>query len=202
MILAFRGKGLSPRVRGNPGAANPRLSRVRSIPACAGEPIPAFGTACQALVYPRVCGGTLFLQVASLPQIGLSPRVRGNLGLRGQAARRERSIPACAGEPRCPCYSQRRPQVYPRVCGGTPSCHQYALRHRGLSPRVRGNPEMTNEAAKHPGSIPACAGEPAGEASLSHRHQVYPRVCGGTGAQTLPAVPMRGLSPRVRGNRE
>ena len=51
-------QGLSPRVRGNRSWRLNVGQRLRSIPACAGEPIqiqlPGRGTG----VYPRVCGGT------------------------------------------------------------------------------------------------------------------------------------------------
>ena len=48
--------GLSPRVRGNRmcwGAAHPDF---RSIPACAGEPMPPLASVVKYTVYPRVCG--------------------------------------------------------------------------------------------------------------------------------------------------
>ena len=50
--------GLSPRVRGNPNDYLPQSVKVRSIPACAGEPAPASYWRECGKVYPRVCGGT------------------------------------------------------------------------------------------------------------------------------------------------
>ena len=50
------------------------------------------------------------------------------------------------------------------------------------------------------GSIPACAGEPLGQAGGGKRLEVYPRVCGGTAILGLEIVAREGLSPRVRGN--
>ena len=78
--------GLSPRVRGNLDYSTERITVTRSIPACAGEPLPTF---CQPLtyqVYPRVCGGTRAYAVIGQGLIGLSPRVRGNHGLSDQTA--------------------------------------------------------------------------------------------------------------------
>ena len=92
--------GLSPRVRGNPATSLSPLVSGGSIPACAGEPWGDSSILRDAMVYPRVCGGTA-PGVPSVPSMpGLSPRVRGNqIRLRlhpiGQG-----SIPACAGEPR------------------------------------------------------------------------------------------------------
>ncbi len=73
--------GLSPRVRGNLQAVGHVRALGGSIPACAGEPRRGSGLRAVAGVYPRVCGGTC-LHRSSPPRIsGLSPRVRGNLGM-------------------------------------------------------------------------------------------------------------------------
>ena len=53
-----------------------------------------------------------------------------------------------------------------------------------------------------PGSIPACAGEPLRGHRDCPGQRVYPRVCGGTSEFRLRSGYRRGLSPRVRGNRE
>ena len=193
--------GLSPRVRGNPSEVDLEGERVGSIPACAGEPLRAFIRRPPSRVYPRVCGGTARPALHRESPGGLSPRVRGNLRNPGVPEHPAGSIPACAGEPgssagsRCPCW------VYPRVCGGTAPPTGPPPRSRGLSPRVRGN---LNEQHPHPdglGSIPACAGEPRAHFLTLVTGRVYPRVCGGTSATFTNPKPLRGLSPRVRGNR-
>ena len=70
--------GLSPRVRGNPPRPLTRDCRMRSIPACTGEPLQLHRMPVEVWVYPRVYGGTR----RAVPDIqiepGLSPRVRGN----------------------------------------------------------------------------------------------------------------------------
>ena len=166
--------GLSPRVRGNlPGGG-------RSIPACAGEPYGASSDLRVRRVYPRVCGGTARPGSATRWRRGLSPRVRGNLRPVISSARPEGSIPACAGEPRG--IRRRRPprRVYPRVCGGTAAVRSARRRRPGLSPRVRGNQFCPPRRRMMSGSIPACAGEPAGRTDNPAGRTVYPRVCGGT----------------------
>ena len=70
----------------------------------------------------------------------------------------------------------------------------------GLSPRVRGNQPGIGCAAGGPGSIPACAGEPAEKLCYASLHEVYPRVCGGTRSGLKCSPLNHGLSPRVRGN--
>ena len=152
--------GLSPRVRGNldDAAGSPR--RLRSIPACAGEP--AAGTCLPAgwPVYPRVCGGTGPSFSPPPASCGLSPRVRGNPVPEEVQDRLSRSIPACAGESTTACSVRSSPRVYPRVCGGTIPTASANIFSHGLSPRVRGNRTHCGPAVGDPGSIPACAGEP------------------------------------------
>ena len=70
--------GLSPRVRGNPGPAVSQRVVVRSIPACAGEPLVRCSPWASCSVYPRVCGGTRTASTSTSSTCGLSPRVRGN----------------------------------------------------------------------------------------------------------------------------
>ena len=98
-VRVQRVHGLSPRVRGNQGTSPASCVRIRSIPACAGEPIGDRRQCIFVTVYPRVCGGTT-AQPPPLPAAGsLSPRVRGNHAARLRALCGLGSIPACAGEP-------------------------------------------------------------------------------------------------------
>ena len=113
---------------------------------------------------------------------GLSPRVRGN--------RQDDGALAVVGSVR----------VYPRVCGGTRSAAVREAAARGLSPRVRGNQRIRVAAMPHPGSIPACAGEPFLQDASIDAREIYPRVCGGTMPPGVSRSADRGLSPRVRGN--
>ena len=174
--------GLSPRVRGNQGRSRPCAHRQGSIPACAGEPSIGAPSHRARGVYPRVCGGTRLLMLPSLARYGLSPRVRGNLGLLRRQVVSEGSIPACAGEPKKSASVARAFWVYPRVCGGTSIVRSAVTRSPGLSPRVRGNPWMSTRRSSLGRSIPACAGEPPIRSSSISLAMVYPRVCGGTPA--------------------
>ena len=70
--------GLSPRVRGNPEGVAEATRGMRSIPACAGEPLRNWLGVGEIEVYPRVCGGTSLPQTIMRSRQGLSPRVRGN----------------------------------------------------------------------------------------------------------------------------
>ena len=151
-------------------------------------------------VYPRVCGGTIVGIDSPRAVGGLSPRVRGNRGGSRIVVGRERSIPACAGEPprtQLQCWPKR---VYPRVCGGTACLKLNIQTLSGLSPRVRGNHPRRPPLRPAARSIPACAGEPDDRNDGDDGREVYPRVCGGTVSWQGPGNGNVGLSPRVRGN--
>ena len=151
----------------------------RSIPACAGEPDDRPFASGPPRVYPRVCGGTVPVSPNHLRNHGVYPRVCGGT-TRRYLRLTERSIPACAGEPKRLSDHRRYtlPGLSPRVRGNRNGCRQSRL-----SPRVRGNLIQS-----HGQSIPACAGEPLHE---EYREAESPRVRG------------NGLSPpRVRGNRQ
>ena len=98
---------------------NPAGYRWGSIPACAGEPVNGTQPTAARGVYPRVCGGTIRVIVASGPLRGLSPRVRGNPLTMLVGRDKQGSIPACAGEPPKTPRARCSNRVYPRVCGGT-----------------------------------------------------------------------------------
>ncbi len=152
--------GLSPRVRGSLFSVYQPEPRLRSIPACAGEPTRPLPSTRKCQVYPRVCGGASTTWTVPHDQPGLSPRVRGSH--RGFWRHRDArgSIPACAGEPRFLTEQSARERVYPRVCGGADGGACVGETVRGLSPRVRGSPASSEPAISRRGSIPACAGEP------------------------------------------
>ena len=148
-----------------------------------------------------MCGGTWPTWTVSGPSSGLSPRVRGNPQRGRPHHATGGSIPACAGEPTSSAASTIHSGVYPRVCGGTSSAVTIPCAATGLSPRVRGNHPRTAHDRAHPGSIPACAGEPSSAVAAASRSSVYPRVCGGTLVTGGYSDAGWGLSPRVRGNR-
>ena len=172
--------GLSPRVRGNQVLHFIDVAAGRSIPACAGEPLPMTTRSRRRRVYPRVCGGTQAHESETQKSDGLSPRVRGNHISLTSKEKPPRSIPACAGEPRRVGPRRRARPVYPRVCGGTSHDLGQQSAPKGLSPRVRGNLGPSTHAWWAGGSIPACAGEPCAGCGSRCRCRVYPRVCGGT----------------------
>ncbi len=192
--------GLSPRVRGNPIRAAERDLRIRSIPACTGEPRTPSSRSGPHAVYPRVYGGTQTEYKGIFDGTGLSPRVRGNPYVQCISYLLGGSIPACTGEPEVTSQSIHSSTVYPRVYGGTGAMPVSTVRTTGLSPRVRGNPIPLILSKESTGSIPACTGEPCVKSQTNAHPRVYPRVYGGTCAGSFVVSPRPGLSPRVRGN--
>src|SRR5690606_2900185 len=92
-------QGLSPRTRGNLRTRGPRLARVGSIPAHAGEPSGRASASPTPRVYPRARGGTVGGRGCGRRDRGLSPRTRGNPVGWAIPAVDVGSIPAHAGEP-------------------------------------------------------------------------------------------------------
>ena len=198
--LTWNWRGLSPLVRGNHQVGVESYGHIRSIPACAGEPLSAPSTRARCRVYPRLCGGTGLKPCYQAASGGLSPLVRGNHSRKGSRNIPARSIPACAGEPRgCPDWGYPC-SVYPRLCGGTPVEPVKPSDIHGLSPLVRGNPDGDAGQGRAVGSIPACAGEPRYAHGKRTDYPVYPRLCGGTCRSRGRNPSAGGLSPLVRGN--
>ena len=197
----FTDEGLSPRVRGNQLDVAPAGTEGGSIPARAGEPRTSARGNGKVRVYPRACGGTVIVGQKKIRRMGLSPRVRGNLPVEGRVVGAVGSIPARAGEPLSDNPMRRDMAVYPRACGGTSSKMTRLAEMDGLSPRVRGNRWQAHQERTSIGSIPARAGEPGQRAPSPPPDRVYPRACGGTPRKDAWVSAVKGLSPRVRGNR-
>ena len=173
--------GLSPRRRGN------RKGEV-SPPGFLG-PIPA-----QAV-------GTLEISAAIGVPPGLSPRRRGNQLRRTWRPIATGPIPAQAGEPGTRARTAPRSRAYPRAGGGTVSRSPARDARAGLSPRRRGNHIGIGLLLPLIGPIPAQAGEPSPRAAPAPSARAYPRAGGGTRCAKVRSAPVRGLSPRRRGNR-
>ena len=194
------GTGLSPPTRGNHRRRRTRALSPGSIPAHAGEPKSSGFIAKWRSVYPRPRGGTYLPDDPSDTGTGLSPPTRGNPGRPRSRNRRDRSIPAHAGEPVNDGLCVYISRVYPRPRGGTfIAAHCVRLIH-GLSPPTRGNLPFFCRRAVWGGSIPAHAGEPRTPSKSAIRAPVYPRPRGGTIRALDRNQAGVGLSPPTRGN--
>ena len=194
-------EGLSPRGRGNPHDATGPHVPDGSIPAWAGQPFSPTSCRSASAVYPRVGGATIAPGCSGVVVAGLSPRGRGNPDHQPCPWRRERSIPAWAGQPPVNGSRPASSAVYPRV-GGATGLAQWSAHHpRDLSPRGRGNHHPPSHGMRSTRSIPAWAGQPSLSSPNSDSAAVYPRVGGATFRIYLITYYYSGLSPRGRGNR-
>ena len=174
------GEGPSPRGRGNLHPVQASRRRIGSIPAWAGKPACRGGRSSSPGVHPRVGGETVNLHHRMPPEMGPSPRGRGNRGLREPARAGFRSIPAWAGKPgRCHRHTRLR-EVHPRVGGETATRPDITEGAAGPSPRGRGNPSFRQSESGWIWSIPAWAGKPSTPHRVVTCPWVHPRVGGET----------------------
>ena len=192
--------GLSPSGRGNRRTGRRRHCRGGSIPAWAGQPSWPLTPLPIEKVYPRVGGANDYHQPPGNTEWGLSPRGRGKRNLQCGALRRQRSIPAWAGQTSSAPLPATYKQVYPRVGGANVSMAVLGKSIGGLSPRGRGKLLALFAWRSRQRSIPAWAGQTIPYRNDSSRNTVYPRV-GGANTIPAPSSPWSGgLSPRGRGN--
>ena len=144
-------------------------------------------------------GGNGIRRPLCRPRDGLSPRGRGKRWQRPGKGAGFRSIPAWAGETAGSLAVLLNCPVYPRVGGGNHPGGKGVAAGRGLSPRGRGKPGGAGSGGCAGRSIPAWAGETAGEVVTVLMFQVYPRVGGGNAGGSEARPHTLGLSPRGRG---
>ena len=191
--------GSSPRVRGTPvrGPGDGRAGRV--IPACAGNAASITSDTRKLSGHPRVCGERLDDRAMFGIGRGSSPRVRGTRLLPRAAKRRDRVIPACAGNARRYAFLTARRTGHPRVCGERISPMHILQRPAGSSPRVRGTHDRQRQGRGPIRVIPACAGNAQHGQFAVALPAGHPRVCGERQTRCVRAVFSVGSSPRVRG---
>ena len=192
-------QGPSPRVRGIRRHRHRPQPDPGSIPACAGNPSACLSCSGWRTVHPRVCGESAAGLNALAARHGPSPRVRGIPPERSRFQLLVGSIPACAGNPLARPNGRRPQGVHPRVCGESEGMPEPVRELRGPSPRVRGIQSAKRSALQRPGSIPACAGNPAGIGTKEPSRGVHPRVCGESSHTSWMRFSVQGPSPRVRG---
>ena len=179
-----------------------RRRSERSIPACAGKPVPGCVFASCYRVHPRVRGEATVPDRKGHTISGPSPRARGSrLAMVGSPGKLG-SIPACAGKPTYPAISFALQRVHPRVRGEATWTDVKVWVDWGPSPRARGSQAIARPASPPDGSIPACAGKPSGTTLPCGRSRVHPRVRGEAGDLSGYARCYLGPSPRARGSHE
>ena len=109
--------GSSPRVRGTRSGSRRAARHRRIIPACAGTACVPRASSPLPSDHPRVCGERVRVPMIRAAYGGSSPRVRGTRGVPSRSARRNRIIPACAGNAIRHTEKGGPTADHPRVCG-------------------------------------------------------------------------------------
>ncbi len=193
--------GSSPRGRGTRAHCRSEPIPGRFIPAWAGNARFHEARRIAPPVHPRV-GGERGMEVGLFPmQAGSSPRGRGTPDDRIRADRRNRFIPAWAGNA-SGCRRNCVPAaVHPRVGGERERGVRKPSATAGSSPRGRGTPRRRSGAGLRRRFIPAWAGNAWLTACGPTTPAVHPRVGGERCPPQAPHDPPAGSSPRGRGTR-
>ena len=168
----------SPHLRGSRPMASSTITAIGVIPAPAGQPRSQPPPWRRARSHPRTCGAAAQWHFGMKAHIGSSPHLRGSRAVPGGVRRRDRVIPAPAGQP---CRRRRNrsiPEGHPRTCGAARDLTPPHMEHEGSSPHLRGSPLSGLWLLVPPGVIPAPAGQPAPTILETPNAAGHPRTCG------------------------
>ncbi len=191
--------GSSPRARGTEHPRQWQASRIRFIPASAGngpvKPEIPLGRS----VHPRERGERDWANRKSRQNPGSSPRARGTAQPRRDDELHRRFIPASAGNgPHEPRAGARGP-VHPRERGERSSGKVLRPLNHGSSPRARGTVQILCGPFALPRFIPASAGNGFRWPRRLWPAPVHPRERGERAVVATICTDCGGSSPRARG---
>ena len=195
----FLGVGSSPRMRGKRRGQRHRGSRLRIIPAHAGQTRRACFRSSPHTDHPRACGANERLAWFVAVEAGSSPRMRGKRPLRLSAVGRRRIIPAHAGQTSTSMSVPCSISDHPRACGANLGNACNIINPYGSSPRMRGKRQQPQASGPSLRIIPAHAGQTAPSAASSTSETDHPRACGANWPSGSVAKYVPGSSPRMRG---
>ena len=191
--------GLPPQVRGELPIRQPGGARRGLTPAGAGRTSGMTPMRSMIPAYPRRCGENACPAPPAVPEPGLPPQVRGELGVRSAAAGRPGLTPAGAGRTTgCSPWSATS-WAYPRRCGENAESARLLAADGGLPPQVRGEPKHPISAPIWAGLTPAGAGRTSRTRTPRPNHRAYPRRCGENMGRSNRTISTLGLPPQVRG---
>ena len=191
--------GSSPRLRGTLRRRILRLARGRFIPAPAGNAICRSISATSLAVHPRACGERGSRLGGRQPSAGSSPRLRGTRETDGPHHRRDRFIPAPAGNARRGRRASPPSPVHPRACGERGPAPMTVQGIVGSSPRLRGTRSQACRRTCRRRFIPAPAGNARQVGRKGCLRAVHPRACGERVLNAASSAARSGSSPRLRG---
>ena len=171
--------GSSPRARGTEQSGDRDLSKLRFIPAGAGNGSSARALAASAAVHPRGRGERGSTPDSSDSATGSSPRARGTAS--------------------CGSWQPTRIPVHPRGRGERLRSSSRPLQIDGSSPRARGTGHQLTAPSPFSRFIPAGAGNGYSSGGSVNYLSVHPRGRGERIMFLLHEAPVAGSSPRARG---
>ena len=125
--------------------------------------------------------------------------MRGTRKMPNETFRRDRFIPAYAGNAFGDGFQRGKQSVHPRVCGERAGVPTPIVVVNGSSPRMRGTPPERMSVQVDRRFIPAYAGNAGRLQSWLNCPTVHPRVCGERRAVDPSHLYDGGSSPRMRG---
>ncbi len=191
--------GSSPHARGTQTRCSWPPPATRIIPACAGNAGASDCARRASSDHPRMRGerrlGAFVLNVDR----GSSPHARGTRQPLDGGGRRQRIIPACAGN--APRWQRSRSSRadHPRMRGERSVSRRYHASSPGSSPHARGTPVGVDDDAGAKRIIPACAGNAIQSPALAIMRPDHPRMRGERGCGSGSGRLYRGSSPHARG---
>ncbi len=192
-------RGLSPLARGTPILEFVIWTPMRFIPAGAGNSSSAFLCAVSKSVYPRWRGELSTIYPPLLNGTGLSPLARGTLPLVSCRPRKNRFIPAGAGNSNSYTDKSSKQTVYPRWRGELAVPLHQRVQNPGLSPLARGTRTHQGITRLFSRFIPAGAGNSNIPGDNQPAYSVYPRWRGELESEGRFRQGVHGLSPLARG---
>ncbi len=136
-----------------------------------------------------------------LGDTGSSPHLRGTQTDRLPGARRDRFIPAPAGNTATATGKGKAAPVHPRTCGEHACQGGTSSRKTGSSPHLRGTHRKPHYDIFPSRFIPAPAGNTATMPPCSTSCAVHPRTCGEHQRPVDDRTHVPGSSPHLRGTR-
>ncbi len=191
--------GSSPRTRGTLFADDHRRDFVRIIPAYAGNTRSRSGTPRLPPDHPRVRGEHALLPSYQGVENGSSPRTRGTQRRETGCGRRDRIIPAYAGNTARLARACERAADHPRVRGEHAASVSFVSISDGSSPRTRGTPRHARTHGWRERIIPAYAGNTFIACLARAPRTDHPRVRGEHAFFAASSAWTNGSSPRTRG---
>ena len=195
----YKGRGSSPRIRGECSQCTIARVTARIIPANTGRIPPPWGGRSPRQDHPREYGENAIPAFPQSPEPGSSPRIRGESLCECRGKMINGIIPANTGRINASTAHHQRPWDHPREYGENQAGVESDEIAVGSSPRIRGELEPADSCVHGIGIIPANTGRIVKNPQYRIENQDHPREYG-ENLETLSAsYPYGGSSPRIRG---